>query len=584
MTLLIAVGALAAKPELDDAAQAVVARRNETRDARMQWWRDAKFGMFVHWGVYCVPAGTYQGEQIPGIGEWIMHNAKIPVAEYKQFAREFNPQRFNAEEWVQVMKDAGMKYVVITAKHHDGFGMFHSDVTDWDIDEASPKFNRDPIAELEKACKKHGIKFGLYYSHCWDWTHPGGGKGRTPGGGWDDSQKGDNKEYFKNIALPQVEEILTRFKPDIIWFDTPLGPVDVNETVKRLALQPDVICNGRLDFTNGNHDVGEDYEVAERSVPNRRMEKDWETCATINGSWGYKSYDTNWKEPERFIRDLVKCAGGGGNYLLNVGPTEEGIIPKGSVKVLKEIGKWLDKNGESIYETRGGPFDPIVLTWGSCTQKDQKLYLHIVNEVDGNSIDLPGLTTKIEKVYCFADLSKTCAVSRKHESAHVDISGINLDPVDTILVAELAGEPEIVPVPTPAADDGVITLLPRNASMGGGWIKPSHDRIHIWMQPEIWLKWLVEIEKAGKYEVSVTYVANKTQVGTPFEMDVDGQLLTGKLVDTQGNTPTEFTVGTVDISRTGRMDIAFKPGRDIGKEHYRQTMMGIWSITLKPAK
>jgi alpha-L-fucosidase len=585
--LLIASSALGAKrkTKLDEEARAVVARRHETRDKRMEWWRNAKFGMFVHWGVYSVPAGTYKGKQIKGIGEWIMYSAKIPVAEYKEFARRFNPQRYNAEEWVQVMKDAGMKYVVITSKHHDGFAMYHSDVSEWDIDEASPEFKRDPIDELAKACRKHGIRLGLYYSHCWDWTHPGGAKGRNLGGEWDDAQKGDNKEYFSKIALPQIAEILTRFKPDVIWFDTPIGPVDVNETVKLLALQPDVICNGRLSFTNGDLDVGEDYAVHERSVPSSRMERDWEACATTNSSWGYKSYDTKWKAPERLIRDLVKCAGGNGNYLLNVGPTEEGIIPEGSVKVLRAIGKWLEKNGDSIYDTRGGPFDPITLTWGSCTQKKRKLYLHIVNRPAGGSVDLPGLKTRINKVYSFGDSSKTCPVTRRHESAYVNVSGIEPDPVDTILVAELAGDPEIVPVPTRASEDGAITLIPRHVSFGGGWVKASHDRVHIWKQPAIWLKWLVEVEKAGKYEVLMDYVANKTQADTPFEITIGGQMLTGRLVDTRsGSNHKELSVGTVDISRTGRMNLTFKPGREIGKEHFRQPMIGIWSITLKPAR
>jgi alpha-L-fucosidase len=355
--------------------------------------------------------------------------------------------------------------------------------------------------------------------------------------------------------------------------------------VKLLKLQPDIICNGRLSYRNGELAISEDYAVEERSVRNSRIEHDWETCATINGTWGYKSYDTKWKPPDRFIRDLVKCAGGGGNYLLNVGPAEEGIIPEGSVEVLREVGKWLKENGESIYGTRGGPFDPILLTWGSCTRKGRKLYLHVVGKSESNSIDLPGLATEITRVYSFADFSKTCSVSRKHETQYVDISGVERDPVDTILVAELAGEPEIVSVPTRAAGDGCITLIPRHVSHGGGWVKASHDRVHIWKQPAIWLKWLMMVEKAGKYEVLVKYVANKTQAGMPLEIDVDGRMLTSTLVDTQSGTrPKELPVGTVNITRTGSMDLTLKPGREIGKEHFRQPMMGIWHVRLKPVE
>jgi len=584
MAAFSAVGAK--KPQLDDEARAVAAKRIETRDARMQWWRDAKFGMFVHWGVYAVPAGTYKGKQIGGIGEWIMHNAKIPVAEYKEFAKQFNPTEFDAEAWVRIAKAAGMKYIVITSKHHDGFAMYHSDISEWDIDEASPQFKRDPIDELVKACRKNGIRIGLYYSHCWDWTHPGGGKGQRKGDGgeWDDAQKGTSEEYFKTIALPQVREILTRFQPDIIWFDTPIGYVDINETVKLLALQPDIICNGRLCYKNGELSIGEDYAVEERSVPGHKIHHDWETCATINGTWGYKSYDTKWKTPDRFIKDLVKCAGGGGNYLLNVGPDEKGIIPEGSVEVLKEVGKWLRVNGDSVYGTRGGPFDPNVLLWGSVTRKGQRFYLHITSKAQGTTIDLPGLKTKINKVYAFADPSKTCSISREYETPYVDISTIELHPVDTILVAELAGEPEIVPVPTRASEDGSITLLPRSLSHGGGWVKAGQDRVHIWTQADIWLKWLLEVRKAGRYEVLVNYTANEKQAGNPFQVEIGEEVLRAKTIDTEsGSAPREISVGTIDIVRTGSTHLTFTPG-DVSKDLYRQPMMGIWSINLKPVK
>jgi alpha-L-fucosidase len=587
MTVLLSTSALGAgkKPQLDDEARAVADKRIETRDARMQWWRDAKFGMFVHWGVYSVPAGTYKGKQIGGIGEWIMHNAKIPVAEYREFAKQFNPAQFDADEWVRVAKDAGMKYIVITSKHHDGFAMYHSKHSEWDIDEAAPKFKRDPIDELVKACRKNGIKIGLYYSHCWDWTHPGGGKGQRKGDGgeWDDAQKGTSEEYFKTIALPQVREVLTRFKPDIIWFDTPIGYVDVNETVKLLALQPDIICNGRLCYKNGELSIGEDYAVEERSVPNHKIDHDWETCATINGTWGYKSYDTKWKTHDTFIKALVKCSGGGGNYLLNVGPDEEGIIPEGSVKVLNEVGKWLKRNGKSIYGTRGGPFAPKLLLWGSVTQKGKKLYLHITNKPEGSTIDLPGLKTKINRIYAFADASETCSVSREFETQYIDITGIELDPIDTILVAELAGEPQLVPVPARASKDGAIRLHPRSISFGGGWVKPGKDNVYIWTQPDIWLKWLLEVKKAGKYEVSITYATTENQAGQPFQVDINGEVLRSKTIGTDRK-PKEVPVGRIGIAKTGNMNLTFKPGADVSKDLYRQPMMNILGISLKPVE
>ena len=607
MSILIAGSALAAKGKLDEEAQAVVAERNKTRETRMKWWRDAKFGMFVHWGVYSVPAGTYKGKQIKGIGEWIMHNAKIPVAEYKEFAKQFNPRKFNAERWVQVMKDAGMKYVVITSKHHDGFAMFRSDHSEWDIDEASPKFDRDPIAELEKACRKHGIKFGLYYSHHWDWNHPGGGKGKG-NVGWDKAQDGDNKEYWKNIAIPQIKEIFTRFKPDVIWFDTPFGWGDHNETVKALGLLPNIIVNGRLVYHNGDTNFGEDYKVEERSVPNHKMEMDWETCGTINGTWGYKSYDNKWKKPETFIRNLIKCAGGNGNYLLNVGPTEEGIIPGGSVEVLKEIGKWLKINGETIYGTRGGPFDPISLTWGACTMKDQKLYLHATSSPGNKRIDLPGLTNKIKKAYSFKDPSKICPVTRKFETPSIDISGVQKDPIDTIIVVEIEGEPKTVTVPIRADKEGNICLLPHRAkcersgigshtvnnkgfpeavvSRSGGK-NGKHLRVetvHLGKGKGTSATWKpVLIDKPGKYQVLLKYYAVDTDGDTPFYVEVDGQKLEAKAkkkgtMDTSG---IMFDMGTVSIKEKGNIEVSIAPG-EVDKSKYRQHLLWLYCILLKP--
>ena len=175
-------------------------------DARMAWWREAKFGMFIHWGVYSVPAGFYNGKPVPGIGEWIMNRGKIPMAEYQGYAKEFDPTNFNAEEWVKIAKDAGQKYIVITSKHHDGFAMFDSKASDWNIVKATP-FGRDPLKELAAACKKEGIKLGFYYSQAQDWNNGGS----ASGGKWDTAQQHDMDDYIDKIAVPQVKEILSNY-------------------------------------------------------------------------------------------------------------------------------------------------------------------------------------------------------------------------------------------------------------------------------------------------------------------------------------------------------------------------------------
>ncbi len=371
---------------------------NETKqehNARMKWWREARFGMFIHWGVYSVPAGTYKGKQIDSIGEWIMYNGEIPVAEYKKYAKRFNPVKYNPDLWVRLAKEAGMKYIVITSKHHDGFALFDSKATDWGVVDATP-YGKDLLKPLAKACKKYGIKLGFYYSQAQDWCHPGGAAMEKKQ--WDPAQAGDMDEYIRNIAAPQVREILTNYGHiAVLWWDT---PCDMNKEradmlLPLLKLQPGIIINNRLceDVYQG------DFRTPEQDIPATGLDSDWETCMTMNETWGYKSYDNEWKSSKMLIRNLIDIASKGGNYLLNVGPTSEGEIPGPSIERLKAIGKWMKANGEAIYATTASPF--VKLSWGRCTKKIGKegatLYLHIFDwPVDGK-LTVPGLRNRIKK-------------------------------------------------------------------------------------------------------------------------------------------------------------------------------------------
>ena len=342
------------------------------RQQRMQWWNEARFGMFIHWGIYSVPAGTYDGKQIPGIGEWIMNRGKIPMAVYQQYAKQFNPTKFNAETIVQLAKAAGMRYIVITSKHHDGFAMFKSNASDFNIVDATP-FKRDVIAEMAAACKKYGIKFGLYYSQAQDWNHPGGA---ANGGHWDKAQDGSMDEYIDKIAVPQMKEILTKYGPiSVLWFDTPTDMTHdrAAKIYNLLKLQPNIIYNNRL-----GGGFGGDLETPEQYIPATGLPgKNWESCMTMNDTWGYKSYDHNWKSTKVLIQNLVDIASKGGNYLLNIGPTSEGLVPDASIERLQQIGKWMDVNGDAIHGTTNGPFS--YLSWGRSTRKGQTLYLHVFN-------------------------------------------------------------------------------------------------------------------------------------------------------------------------------------------------------------
>lgn len=326
---------------------------NETKeqvDARMQWWHDARFGMFIHWGIYSVPAGVYKGQDVPGIGEWIMNTAKIPIKEYEQFGKEFNPAKFNALQWVKTARDAGMKYIVITSKHHDGFAMWDSKVSKYDIVDFSP-YGKDVLKALSDECRKQGITLCFYHS-IMDWHHP-------------DANADNWEKYREGYLKPQLKELLTGYgKLGVLWFDgewikewTEEQGRDLYNFVRNL--QPDIIINnrvgkGRQGMQGMNKDsaaVG-DFGTPEQEILGTSSALAWESCMTMNDTWGFKTRDTNWKSAETLIKNLADIVSKGGNFLLNVGPTSDGLIPDASVERLKEMGDWLKINGDAIYGVR----------------------------------------------------------------------------------------------------------------------------------------------------------------------------------------------------------------------------------------
>ena len=343
-------------------------RPDARKDPRLEWFRAARFGMFIHWGLYAIPAGAWRGQPIPGIGEWLMLRARVPVAEYEQLATQFNPVQFAAESWASVAAQAGARYVVITAKHHDGFCMFRTQFTNYNIVDATP-FARDPMGELAEACRRHGLRFCFYYSQTQDWHHPNG-----DGNDWDyDEGRKDFDGYVEDYVKPQVRELLTNYGPiGLIWFDTPKRMTrEQSRSLVDLVhqLQPECLVNGRI----GN-DLGDYAESRDNVIPGDAQRSDWEVPATINDTWGYKSDDHNWKSPVELVRRLVDVASKDGNYLLNVGPTALGVIPEPSVERMHTIGTWLRRYGESIYETSAGPIQG--LEGVRSTRRGDNVYLH----------------------------------------------------------------------------------------------------------------------------------------------------------------------------------------------------------------
>ncbi len=481
-----------------------------TPDSRMDWWRESRFGMFIHWGVYAVPAGTHDGKQIRHLGEWIMCNAKIPVARYKEYASEFNPVKYDPDAWMRMAKEAGMKYVVITAKHHDGFALFDSAVTDWDIVDATP-YKKDLLAPLAEACREHDLKLGFYYSQAQDWTHKGGANNH-----WDPSHQGSMDDYIKNIAVPQVRELLTKYGDDIpavLWWDTPNGmnPERARPLAEVLKLKPGIICNDRL----GGGFSG-DYETPEQNIPaNALPGMEWETCMTMNGTWGYKSYLHNWKSSKNIIRTLAEINSKGGNFLLNVGPTAEGEIPQASIEILQAIGDWMKIYGESIYGSTAGPFRK--LAWGCVSAMRQgdhtTLYLHVFDWPQDGRLLLPGLKNPILEARLL-DGGNRLDASLEKNGVYVNLPMEAPDAADSVIELRIKGRPEVDHPSISAAADGSFVLgasdavihksddsgrhLPRIGPRGGV------VEIYAWNNPKTWVTWDVDFDQPGSFLVKVT--------------------------------------------------------------------------------
>jgi alpha-L-fucosidase len=408
-------------------------------DARMDWWRDARFGMFVHFGLYSVLAGKWGAQVTPGSSEWIMKDLNIPSKQYEQTMQHFNPTGFDARNWVVAAKNAGMKYIVVTAKHHDGFCLFDSKMTSYDV--MSTPFKRDLVKELANAAHALGMKFGIYYSLL-DWHHPDYAPRRDAGE--DRAGDGDYGKYFLNYALPQVRELLSNYgRVDILWIDggwdhpAAEGADQIIATAR--SLQPSIIINNRAqvpgDFFTPEQDMSK--------LPAPGSPGDWELCLTMNDSWGYKATDQNWKSGTTLVRDLVETTRRGGNLLLNVGPTATGIFPAASTQRLTSIGRWLRYNGESIYgagpETGvyGGGVSKVTARPGDQPYVYQYLYLHVYDWPLDRTLRVYGLDPRrIGKAFVLSDPTHPSVIFSKelyHDIEYITLPAKAADLRDTVI-------------------------------------------------------------------------------------------------------------------------------------------------------
>ncbi len=569
--LLLNVNPVAAQPEatqsvapLQPGMQQLLDEREANKDERMAWWRDARFGMFIHWGVYAVPAGSYQGKQVAGIGEWIMQRAKIPVDHYATYAERFNPVKYDPDSWVRLAKEAGMKYIIITAKHHDGFALFDSAVTDYDVVDSSP-YQKDLLRPLAEACRKHGVKLGFYYSQAQDWRHPGGAKA---GGGWDPKQDGSMDDYIRTVALPQSEELLGAY-PElaVFWWDT---PIDMNRQrammlLPALAKNPRIIMNNRL----GGGFAG-DTDTPEQHIPATGLgDRDFEVCMTMNDTWGFKSHDDKWKPTEVLIRNLVDIASKGGNYLLNVGPTAEGEIPAPSVERLQAIGAWMRTNGESIYGSTASPF--AYLPWGRCTVKragdETKLFLQVFDWPADGTLVAPKLANDVRSARLL-DGGEALEFLRSGEDMLISVPAQAPDAICSVIELTIDGLPEVGYLfPTQGPDGEVTVAADQLLIHNNDYVEGNQARLRSvegsatvtnWKSKNDRLECVFKLLQPGAYRVLIVSRGEQpTQLKLSGPKGVD---LVAKVAPSGRFEPQEL--GEITLTNVGEQNLSISPVGD----------------------
>jgi alpha-L-fucosidase len=516
---------------------------------RLAWFRDARFGMFIHWGVYSGLGNEFEGRKGGGYAEHIQRVLKIPIPVYREkVAGTFNPTNFNADAWVALAKQAGMKYIVITSKHHDGFAMWPTKVNDYNILDATP-WHHDPMADLRAACDRQGIKFGFYYSQAFDW-----GNSNAPGNDWDYQNPGGDKhiggvnwwetkpeflasarKYVDTKSIPQIRELIRLYHPDILWFDTAgkLPPAENLRIMKAIReVDSHVVISGRLVHGWGDYD-----DTTDRPANFPPHDGDWEGIPTTDESYGWNKFDTSHKPPAHFVQLLAKCAARGGNLLLNIGPMGDGNIDPKDVAILQGIGDWWKVNGESIRGTTRTPLP--VQTWGESTRKGDTLYLHVFNWPTNGTLVVGGLRSDVKTAAPLAGLMSpklydpALAVTRLN-ATDVSISvPVNApDKVDSVIVLNSPGDIQAdtnrllqpqFPLETLRAFDA--ELHGKGLKYGPG--KKTDDMVQNWTKTDEYLAWPVRLEKVATYDVAVNYAAGQESAGGEFTVSFGSSKLSG---------------------------------------------------------
>jgi len=481
---------------------------------RGELFSDGNYAMFIHWGLYSQIGNKYKGKTYYGIGEWIMHRrmADIPIEEYKAIAKDFNPTNFDAEAIAELAKDAGMKYIVITSKHHDGFAMYDSDANDFNIVDSTP-YGHDPMQDLSKACKKYGLGLGFYYSHSKDWTSPGANNGPRK---TEDGKPVDFDYYFKNKCRPQVEEITSKYGPiELVWFDTP-GGISKKYVEELVAItrknQPHALVSGRV-----GHGLGDYVTHGDMEVPDGNVKGMWETVDTTNDSWAYAWYDQNWKTPKEILKRLISTVARGGTYMLNIGPRGDGSVPVEAQKALRTSGAWIRRYPFVVYGTDASPWGHA-LPWGDVTVKGNRLFLSVFNPPPDQILNLPGLKSQIASASLIGSKKKHPLVFRKEKGwTRIELPREMQEKLIPVLELELASAPNVDPC-WGIDPDLATELLVEFAEVSGAekgktsWMEKFGEWKHAYRAGK-WEKngkasWVVDVLEPGYYQVDLTYAGD----------------------------------------------------------------------------
>lgn len=584
---------------IDNARKDWWTKSMNTHDERIAWWLDTRFGMFVHWGVYSTPGGEWKGKEVTGYSEHLMRKEKIPRAEYlEKVVKPFNPIDFNADEWIRTARDAGMKYFIITAKHHDGFAMYDSDVTDYNIVDAT-KYGKDPMNELAVACKKYGLKFGFYYSHAFDWEDP-----NAPGNDWDYNNPGGDLNlfggrnwfdvhpellpkairYVDEKAIPQIRELLVKYHPDIMWFDTP-HKLPLSENIRILKAiretDPDVVVNGRL-ARSADQNFGDYQNTADRPAEFFPVTGDWEAIPTTNESYGYSKYDNSHKPASFFIRLLANSASRGGNLLMNIGPMGNGKIDTRDLTVLDGIGRWMKTNSESIYGTQKSPLP--LQNWGVCTQKGNRLFLHVFDWPKDGKLIVGGLKTLPEKVWLLTgDSKKDLKVKRlKTPDVQITLPETPSDKVNTVLVLRMNDPVESDSIRLLSGTESN-RLLAFDADLHGEGFRYGDgktDRYYVdgWTRTSQTVSWPFRLNKKAAMEISVRYQVD-TMSGGQVYVFVAGKSFILKIKPSEGKSEIRSVVLGQFTIPSGIQELTIQPELLSG-----ENLMQLFQVDIKPIK